>query len=285
MSGQSGVARIGALFDRLRQRRRAGLGTYVVAGDPNLAMSGRVLRSLPKHGADLIELGFPFSDPVAEGKDNQAGHARALASGTRVSDVFDLVSAFRREDDTTPLLLMGYFNPVLRLGTSAFARAAAAAGADGLIIVDQPLEEATELAEACARYRLAHVLLVAPTTSGDRMAAIGRLSTGFLYCAGAAGATGTQPIDLEQTAFRVRAVRNVTELPVAVGFGIRTAADVAEVGHFADLAIVGSALVRAMGSVPASGAAAAVTELTASFARALQRGHRPRRSGTSEQKR
>lgn len=277
MRAASGLERIRALFGRLAGQRRCGLGTYFVAGDHGQRATGTLLRRLPQHGADLIELGLPFSDPAAEGPAIQAGHLRALDSGTTPSDLFRLVSAFRREDDITPLLVMGYCNPVMRFGTAAFVEEAAAAGVDGLIIVDQPLEEAAELARACARNALAHVLIVAPTTSADRMAAIAGESTGFIYCAGAVGTTGTQPVALGETERRVAMVRAFSSTPVGVGFGIRSPAHAKAVGTFANLAIVGSTLVAAMERRDQDEAAEAVLATTRRLADALRpaRGRSP----------
>jgi tryptophan synthase alpha chain len=238
------VARITARFAALEAQGRAAFIPYIVAGDPNAATAARILAGLPGAGADLIELGLPFSDPMADGPIIQLGAARALAQGMTVAGVLDLVSAFRAGDPATPIVLMGYLNPILSYGLDAFAATASRAGVDGLIMVDVPPEEADPLCDALDAHDIALIRLATPTTDAARLAIVARRTQGFVYFVAVTGVTGAKEADAGAIASQVEQVRAVCGLPVAVGFGIRTAERAAEVARVADAAVVGSALVE-----------------------------------------
>ncbi|MFN9034009.1 MAG: tryptophan synthase subunit alpha [Alphaproteobacteria bacterium] len=236
-------ARIDARFARLRAEGRAGFVTYVMAGDPDPETALEILKGLPDAGADLIEVGFPFSDPMAEGPPIQRAAQRALARGMTLQKTLDLVAAFRRTDTETPVILMGYANPLETPGYTAFARDAAAAGVDGLIVVDIPPEEADPLADALDAEDLSLIRLATPTTDDRRLPVVVRRTSGFVYYVSVAGVTGVKEADAGAVAPNVERVRAASGLPVAVGFGVRTEERAAEVARISDAVVVGSALV------------------------------------------
>jgi len=235
--------RIDRRFAALKAENRAGFVTYVMAGDPDAATTLSVLKGLPGAGADLIELGFPFSDPMAEGPTIQRAAQRGLKSGMTLQGTLDLVAAFREGDTDTPVILMGYLNPVLNRGFESFAAAAAKAGVDGLIIVDCPPEEADPLSDALEAEQISLIRLAAPTTDDARLPMVVRRTSGFLYYVSVAGVTGVKSADAADVAPAVERLRKASGLPVAVGFGIRTPEQAAAVARVADAAVVGSALV------------------------------------------
>jgi tryptophan synthase alpha chain len=235
--------RIDRRFAALKAQNRAGFVTYIMAGDPDAATTLSVLKGLPGAGADLIELGFPFSDPMAEGPTIQRAAQRGLKSGMTLQGTLDLVAAFREDDQDTPVILMGYLNPVLNRGFESFAAAAALAGVDGLIIVDCPPEEADPLSDALEAEGIALIRLAAPTTDDVRLQTVIRRTSGFLYYVSVAGVTGVKSADPADVALAVERLRKASGLPVAVGFGIRTPDQAAAVARVADAAVVGSALV------------------------------------------
>jgi tryptophan synthase alpha chain len=237
------VARIEARFADLERQGRAAFVSYVMAGDPDLETSWAILEGLPAAGADLIELGFPFSDPMAEGPPIQRAALRALKAGVNLKGVLALAGRFRATDAATPVVLMGYLNPLLSYGLVAFARDAAAAGIDGVIVVDCPPEESGPLNAELAAEGLAVIRLVAPTTDDARLPLVLDGARGFIYCVSVAGVTGGKEADATVVAAAVTRVRRLTSLPVGVGFGIRTPARAAEVARVCDAAVVGSALV------------------------------------------
>ena len=240
------VARVDARFAQLKREGRAGFVAYVMAGDPDVETSRAILEGLPAAGADLIELGFPFSDPMADGPPVQRAALRALAAGTTLAGTLELVRRFRANDAETPIVLMGYLNPILSLGTGQFARDAIAAGVDGVIIVDCPPEEAEPVLAAFDPLGLALVRLATPTTDEARLPAVVRRTTGFVYYVSVAGVTGGKAADAAAIAPAVERVRRASGLPVAVGFGIRTPEQARAVARVADAAVVGSALVDAV---------------------------------------
>jgi tryptophan synthase alpha chain len=240
--------RIEQRFADLAREGRAGLVTYVMAGDPTPDKSLDVLKGLVDAGADFIELGMPFSDPMADGPPIQRAALRALAAGMTLTGVLDLVRRFRRVDQKTPVILMGYLNPVLSHGLTAFAAASAAVGADGVIMVDCPPEEAEPLADALDIEGLALVRLATPTTDAVRLAVVARRTRGFVYYVAVAGVTGGKAAEAELVAPAVAKVRAASGLPVAVGFGVRTPEQAAAIARVADGVVVGSALVDAMAS-------------------------------------
>ncbi len=235
--------RLDARFAELKAQGRAAFIAYVMAGDPDRAVSLDILRGLPGAGADVIELGFPFSDPMAEGVPIQRAAQRALAGGMRMSGVLELVRAFRRGDAATPIVLMGYLNNLEAYGFARFAEHAAEAGVDGLIVVDCPPEEADPLADALEAEGLHLIRLATPTTDAARLAVVAQRTGGFVYYVSVAGVTGTKAADAGAVAPAVARVRAATGLPVAVGFGIRTPERAAAIARIADAAVVGSALV------------------------------------------
>ena len=238
------TARIDARFAQLREEGRAAFVAYVMAGDPDAGTSLEILKGLPAAGADLIELGFPFSDPMAEGPPIQRAAQRALAGGMKLKGVLALARAFRETDQATPVILMGYLNPLVTWGFEAFARAAAEAGIDGIIVVDCPPEEAEPLADALDAAQVSLIRLATPTSDDARLATVVRRTSGFVYYVSVAGVTGVKEADEQAVAPAVVRVRKASGLPVAVGFGIRTPERAAAIARVADAAVVGSALVE-----------------------------------------
>lgn len=237
------MKRIESLFAGLRVENRKALIPYLVAGDPAPAQTVPLLHALVEAGADLIELGIPFSDPMADGPVIQQACERALTHGVGLRDVLKLVAAFRKDNGHTPLILMGYLNPIEAMGFEAFAAAAVKAGVDGVLVVDLPVEEAAELNAALQTQDLGLIMLVAPTTSAARLAAICEMARGFVYYVSLKGVTGTQNVDPGALAGRLAELRAATRLPLGVGFGIRDAKTAAAVAAQADAVVIGSALV------------------------------------------
>ncbi len=265
--------RIDRRFEALAAAGRAGFVTFVTAGDPDPDTSLRLLKALPEAGADVIELGMPFTDPMADGPAIQAGGLRALAAGMTLAKTLDLVRAFRAEDDATPIVLMGYFNPIFAYGPERFLDDAAAAGVDGLIIVDLPAEEDAELCLPARTRGLNFIRLATPTTDDQRLPAVLTNSSGFLYYVSITGITGAAAPMADTVAAAVDRIRRHTRLPIAVGFGIREPERAAEIGRAADAVVVGSALVELVGAHQANGATAvvdAVRAKTAALAEAVR---------------
>lgn len=236
-------ARIEARFAELKREGRAAFVSYVMAGDPDRATALKILQGLPAAGADLIELGFPFSDPMAEGPPIQRAAQRALKEGMTLQGVLDLARAFRDGDETTPVIMMGYTNPIIHRGYAAFAGDAAAAGVDGLIVVDLPPEEAKPLADALDAVGLSLIRLATPTSDDARLKVIVQGTSGFVYYVSVAGVTGVKEADETAVAPMVARVRKASGLPVAVGFGIKSPERAAAIARVADAVVVGSALV------------------------------------------
>jgi tryptophan synthase alpha chain len=237
------TSRIEQRFAALKAEGRAGFVAYVMAGDPDAATALKILQGLPAAGADLIELGFPFSDPMAEGPPIQRAAQRALANGMTLTGTLELARRFRETDTTTPLILMGYMNLVLHRGIEAFARDAGAAGVDGLIVVDCPPEEAGPLADALDAADVALIRLATPTSDEARLKVVVKRTSGFVYYVSVAGVTGVKEADETAVAPAVARVRKASGLPVAVGFGIKTPERAAAIARVADAVVVGSALV------------------------------------------
>lgn len=235
--------RIGRLFERLRTEGRPALIAYITAGDPSPDLTPELVAALERGGADLIELGVPFSDPIADGPVIQRGSARALAAGTRVSTVLDIAAAIRKRSEI-PLLLFTYMNPILRYGLESLARDAAARGIDGCLLTDLSVEEAEPYVGAMRKAGLDTVFLAAPTSTQRRLELVAKYSTGFIYLVSRTGVTGERSTVSEAVTPLVSAMRKVTDLPLAVGFGISTADQVRTVGAVADGVIVGTAIVR-----------------------------------------
>lgn len=236
--------RIVRRFAALKAEGRAGLVTFITAGDPDRKTSLELLEGLPAAGADLVELGMPFSDPMADGPAIQAAGGRALKAGAHMRQTLAMVRAFRKHDGDTPVILMGYYNPIYRYGNEAFVRDAAAAGVDGLIVVDLPPEEDEELRPMAEATGIAFVRLVAPTTGEARLAMLLKNASGFVYYVSITGITGTRSAVVGQVERAVERLRATTALPIAIGFGIKTPEDAAGFARIADAAVVGSALVQ-----------------------------------------
>jgi tryptophan synthase alpha chain len=247
MTSSSGVTtRIDATFARCRAEGRAALVTYVMAGDPDPETSLKVLQALPRSGADIVEFGLPFTDPMADGPAIQAAGLRALKAGQGVAKTLDLVRRFRAEDARTPVILMGYYNPIHTYGVERFLDDAVAAGIDGLIVVDLPPEEDEELCLPALDKGLAFIRLATPTTDERRLPAVLANTAGFVYYVSITGITGTATPDFGRVSEAVARIRRHTELPVVVGFGVKTGTHAAAIAKGADGVVVGSALVDAL---------------------------------------
>ena len=266
------VRRIDARFAALKAENRAAFVAYVMAGDPDAATTLAILKGLPSAGADLIELGIPFSDPMAEGPPIQRAALRGLAAGMTLAGTLDLARRFREGDSTTPIVLMGYLNPLETHGFERFARDAASAGVDGLIAVDCPPEEEGPLADALDAAEIALVRFATPTTDDARLKLIARRTSGFIYYISVAGVTGVKDADASAVAPAVERVRRATGLPTAVGFGIKTPQTAAAVARVADAVVVGSVLVDEIAAAIAQGHSPApkVLETAARLAQAVR---------------
>jgi tryptophan synthase alpha chain len=276
----SAGTRIDARFAELKEQGRAALVTFLTAGDPDGDTSLAILKMLPQAGADVIELGMPFSDPMADGPAIQASSQRALKAGQTLKKTLAMVRAFRRADGTTPIVLMGYYNPIYVYGVERFLVDARSAGVDGLIVVDLPPEEDDELCLPALKAGLNFIRLATPTTDDQRLAAVLANTSGFVYYVSITGITGTAAPDPGKVADAVARIKRHTKLPVAVGFGVKTAAHARAIAAGADAVVVGSALIDALkASLNRKGQATrktvkAVTDLVASLAEGV-RGARP----------
>jgi len=239
-----GANRLAALFGRLTEENRGGLGIFITAGDPDPDTSLAILKALPGAGADMIEFGMPFSDPMADGPSIQASSQRALKAGASLARTIEMVRAFRVGDQTTPVVLMGYYNPIYTHGVQRFLAEAIEAGADGLIIVDLPPEEDAELCLPAVEAGLPFIRLATPTTNDARIPAVLSNTTGFIYYVSITGITGTVAVPTDTVRTAVARLKKYTTLPVAVGFGISSREQAAAVARVADAAIVGSAVVN-----------------------------------------
>jgi tryptophan synthase alpha chain len=240
------VGRISARFAELKRQGRGALIPFLEAWDPDAATSMALLRGMPEAGADLIEIGVPFTDPMADGPIIQAAGKRGLAAGVKVADVLAMVRDFRTGDAATPIVLMGYLNPILSYGTERFCKDAAEAGVDGLIIVDLPTEEADLLLPYSAANGLDFIRLIAPTTDDARLPHVLNGSSGFVYYVSITGITGTRTATAEQLEAAIPRLRRVTDLPIAIGFGVRTPDQAATAAKIADAAVVASALIETL---------------------------------------
>jgi len=240
------VSRLRHCFELLREEGRQALVPYIMTGDPQADVTVPLMHAMVGVGANVIELGAPFSDPMADGPVIQAAAERSLANGTSLQDVFAAVQEFRRLDDVTPVVLMGYLNPVEVTGYELFAERAAAAGVDGVITVDMPPEEAADYIAALRGHGVDPVFLIAPTTSVQRIVSIGEAASGFVYYVSLKGVTGAASLDVDSVSRRIALIREHIGLPVGVGFGISDAAAAARVSACADAVVVGSAIVKRM---------------------------------------
>lgn len=239
--------RLTQCLSTLKERNKKALVTYIVSGDPSPEVTLPALHQLVASGADIIELGVPFSDPMAEGPTIQRGHERALEHNTSLLGTLAVVEAFRQENTETPIVLMGYANPIVRMEFEVFAKKAAAAGVDGLITVDLPPEEAVDLNAELKSVGIHNIFLIAPTTTEDRIKQITRLASGFIYYVSLKGVTGAGHLDSQAVEEKLALIKNYTALPLLVGFGIKDAESARSVGRVSDGVVVGSVLVQGMG--------------------------------------
>ena len=247
------MSRITTRLNALKEQGRKALIPYIVCGDPHLAITVPAMHGLVENGADIIELGVPFSDPMAEGPTIQHAHERALVHGTSLKDVLQVITEFRKNDVSTPIVIMGYANPIEVMGYQNFAQAAQAAGLDGVLTVDLPPEEAGELETELSKVDIDPIFLLAPTTTIERAAMICEHGKGYLYYVSFKGVTGANRLDIDSVAERMEEFRSLTSLPIVVGFGIKDGKTAAAVANVADGAVVGSVLVNQMGELSAEG--------------------------------
>ncbi len=244
MSPSPSASRISARFAALRQRGRNGFVSFIMAGDPDLETSFAIMSGLPKAGADVIELGMPFTDPMADGPAIQEAGQRAIKAGANLRGVLDMARRFRATDNDTPIVLMGYYNPIFHYGREDFLRDAKAAGVDGLIVVDLPPEEDAELCEPARKSGLDFIRLVTPTTSPERLKVVLRNAGGFLYYVSVTGITGNKRAEAEKVEKALAELKKASTLPIAVGFGITSPEQVKAFEGMTDAVVVGSAIVK-----------------------------------------
>lgn len=247
------MSRLQERYSALKAVGKKAVVPYVVAGDPSVASTVPLMHRLVEAGADVIEIGVPFSDPMSEGPVIQLGHERALANGVSLRHVLALVSEFREKDSTTPVVIMGYANPVERMGYGTFADACAESGVDGVITVDLPPEEVDSLNEHLKRVGLDNIFLISPTTPDSRIATITSRASGFVYYVAVKGVTGAGNLDVADVTHHLNLIRAVSTLPVAVGFGIKDATSAASIAEIADGVVVGSALIDTIAKAMAAG--------------------------------
>lgn len=270
------TTRIDTRFAELKTEGRAAFVTFVMCGDPDIATSLEIIKALPKAGADIIEIGMPFTDPMADGQAIQAAGLRALKAGTTLKKTLQVVRDFRKDDNTTPIVLMGYYNPIYIYGVDKFLPDAKAAGVDGLIIVDLPPEEDTELCIPALNAGLNFIRLATPTTDDKRLPAVLANTSGFVYYVSITGITGSASADTAQVSAAVARIKRHTQLPVCVGFGIRTPEAARGIAQAANGAVVGSALIDALrATLDSEGRATAktvpaVADLTAALAQGVR---------------
>ena len=274
------MSRIDARFAALAKEGRAGLVTFLTAGDPDYNTSLSIVRALPKAGADVIELGVPFTDPMADGPAIQAAGLRALKAGQTLKKTLDMVRAFREQESATPVILMGYYNPIYIYGVEKFLKDAIAAGVDGLIVVDLPPEEDNELCIPALKAGLSFIRLATPTTDDKRLPTVLKNTSGFVYYVSITGITGSAKPDNSKVAAAVARIKRHTKLPVAVGFGVKAADQARVIAENADAVVVGSALVDALRATldgqnrATGGTVKAVTDLVSSLAEGVRSARR-----------
>jgi len=240
------MSRIDATLAACKSAGRTALIPYITVGDPSLAVTARVLDRIVEAGADIVELGVPFSDPMADGPVIQRASERALANRIRLADVLELVAQFRARDNRTPIVLMGYANPIESMGAETFVARAADAGVDGVLVVDYPPEEAERFSQLLDSRGLAPIFMLSPTTTVERMQAVSRLARGYVYYVSLMGVTGASHLDTDDVARNVAQIRRHVRLPVGVGFGIRDAASALAVAQHADAVVIGSRIIQEM---------------------------------------
>jgi tryptophan synthase alpha chain len=263
------MGRITATFEKLRAAGRPALIPFVTAGDPAPRQTVPVMHALVAGGADVIELGMPFSDPMADGPVVQRSSERALKHGVGLRDVLGYVAEFRRKDSSTPVVLMGYANPIERMGLAPFVAAAGAAGVDGVLIVDYPPEESGPWLEALEGSGIDPIFLLSPTSSDARIERVAQVARGYIYYVSLKGVTGAAHIDTAGVEAMIKRIRVRTAVPIGVGFGIRDGATASRVGRIADAVVIGSRIVQDLADVPEASAAARAREVMVEFSSAL----------------
>ena len=263
------MSRIKSAFERLNGEGRKALIPFITAGDPDAALTVPLMHTLVEAGADIIELGVPFSDPMADGPTIQRASERALAKGMKLRKVLELVVEFRKVDATTPVVLMGYANPVEAMGLEKFAAAASTAGVDGVLIVDYPPEEAAAFGAAMKAHGMDPIFLLAPTSTAARIAQVAEVASGYVYYVSLAGVTGSGALNVDAVAERLPQIRQQTGLPVGVGFGIRDASTAARIAGIADAVVVGSRIIEEIEKSTAETACANVKALVADIRRGV----------------
>jgi tryptophan synthase alpha chain len=260
--------RLKTCFDKLRTQKRAALIPFITAGDPTQMLTVPLMHGLVEAGADIIELGVPFSDPMADGPVIQRASERALTQGTSLRDVLEMVKTFRAQNQTTPIVLMGYLNPIEIMGYETFVQAADSVGVDGVLTVDLPPEEATDFCLLLHTHTIAPIFLLAPTTIPERIKQICIQASGYLYYVSLKGVTGDAHIDMTSVAEKVKEIRQYTKLPIGVGFGIKDVESATQVAKVSDAVIVGSALVKLIETEPQE----KLLEIMPAFVRELRQG-------------
>lgn len=263
------MSRIESTFQRLRAEGRKGLVPFITSGDPDPAQTVPLMHALVAGGADVIELGVPFSDPMADGPTIQRASERALAKGVSLRMILDMVREFRQRDDATPVVLMGYANPIEFMGTDTFIRAAREAGVDGTLVVDYPPEECEDFAKAMRANELDPIFLLAPTSSEQRFRDVARIGSGYVYYVSLKGVTGAAHLDLDEVARRIPKIQQVVDMPVGVGFGIRDAESARRIGAVADAVIIGSRIIEEIENSPPEQLLDRVTNFIAGIRKAL----------------
>lgn len=263
------MSRIQKTFAALAAQNKKGLIPFITAGDPEPGLTVALMHALVEGGADVIELGVPFSDPMADGPVIQRASERALAQGVSLTHVLGWVAEFRKTNDTTPVVLMGYANPIERMGEDAFAKAAAAAGVDGVLVVDYPPEECESFAGLMRTNGMDPIFLLAPTSTDARIEAVAKVASGYLYYVSLKGVTGSATLDLDSVAARLPLIKQHANLPVGVGFGIRDAQTARAIGGVADAVVIGSRLVQLLEDAPRDQAVASLRSFIAGIREAL----------------
>jgi len=261
--------RIDATFARLKREHRTALVPYVTAGDPSLEQTLPLMRALVEAGADIVELGVPFSDPMADGPVIQRASERALARHVSLAQILDVVKAFRAQDAATPIVLMGYANPIEAMGSASFVERASAAGVDGVLVVDYPPEEAADFAQALGRRDIAPIFMLSPTTPEARVAMVAKIARGYVYYVSLRGVTGASHLDTGDVARHLAEIRRFVTLPVGVGFGIRDGASARAIARHADAIVIGSRIIQEIEGGPADTAPERAASWLAGIRRAL----------------
>jgi tryptophan synthase alpha chain len=269
LSVENIMSRIEQTFAALAAQSKKGLIPFITAGYPDPARTVEFMHALVAGGADVIELGVPFSDPMADGPVIQRASERALAHGVSLRHVLADVKRFREQDQKTPVVLMGYANPIERMGVETFAQAAAEAGVDGVLTVDYPPEESVEFAQRMRAAGIDPIFLLAPTSTDERIAAVGKVASGYVYYVSLKGVTGAATLDVSSIASKIPAIKSQVRLPIGVGFGIRDASTARAVAEVADAVVIGSRLVQLLEEAPAQSAASVLTTFVAGIRQAL----------------